>query len=186
MGQVEGSVYMGLGEVMMEEQAFRRLPKHLSSALVHQQPSLLEYKSPTFEEMPPVTTYLIEEPDPAGPYGAKEVGQGPLLPIMPAVANAIFDAVGVRIDQTPIHPHMVLKALRAKAKGDEARFGPASFPAVDFPDVLHVPTPAQGGDGRAIDDFRSTLRSGMRSATGTMSTREEALAKKERAALTTD
>ena len=186
MGQVEGSVYMGLGEVMMEEQVFRRLPKHLSSALVHQTPSLLEYKSPTFEEMPPVTTYLIEEPDPEGPFGAKEVGQGPLLPIMPAVANAIFDAVGVRIDQTPIHPHMVLKALRAKAKGDAPRFGPQAFPEVDFGEVLRVPTPAQGGDGRAINDYRSKLRSGMRSATGTMSSREEALAKKERAALTTD
>jgi hypothetical protein len=186
MGQVEGSVYMGLGEVMMEEQVFRRLPKHLSSALVHKMPSLLEYKSPTFEDMPPVTTYLIEDPDPEGPFGAKEVGQGPLLPVMPAVANAIFDAVGVRVDQTPIHPHMVLKALRAKAKGGEARCGPEAFPAVDFPDVLRVPTPAQGGDGRAINDYRSKLRSGMRSASGTMSSREEALARKEREALTTD
>ncbi|HMB54960.1 MAG TPA: molybdopterin cofactor-binding domain-containing protein, partial [Thermoanaerobaculia bacterium] len=159
MGQVEGSVYMGLGEVMMEEQVFRRLPKHLSGALVHKMPSLLEYKSPTFAEMPPVTTYLIEDPDPEGPYGAKEVGQGPLLPIMPAVANAIYDAVGVRVDQTPIHPHMVLKALQAKAKGEDPRFGPTSFPDVDFGEVLHVPTPAQGGDGRAIDDYKSKLRS---------------------------
>ncbi|MEO8277814.1 MAG: xanthine dehydrogenase family protein molybdopterin-binding subunit, partial [Thermoanaerobaculia bacterium] len=58
MGQVEGSVYMGLGEVMMEESAFRRLPKSRSQALVHKFPSMLEYKSLTFEEMPPVTTYL--------------------------------------------------------------------------------------------------------------------------------
>jgi len=186
MGQVEGSVYMGLGEVMMEEQVFRRLPKHLSAALVHKMPSLLEYKSPTFAEMPPVTTYLIEDPDPEGPYGAKEVGQGPLLPIMPAVANAIYDAVGVRVDQTPIHPHMVLKALQAKAKGEDPRFGPASFPEVDYGETLHVPTPAQGGDGRAIDDYKSKLRSGMRAASGTMTSREEALAKKERGALTTD
>src|SRR5687767_3113065 len=99
LGQVEGSVYMGLGEAMMEEQVFRRLPKHLSAALVHKHPSMLEYKSPTFREMPPVTTYLIEDPDAQGPFGAKEVGQGPLLPVMPAVANAIFDAVGVRVDQ---------------------------------------------------------------------------------------
>lgn len=197
MGQVEGSVYMGLGEVMMEEQAFRRLPKHLSGALVHKMPSLLEYKSPTFEDMPPVTTYLIEDPDPEGPYGAKEVGQGPLLPIMPAAANAIYDAVGVRVDQSPIHPHMVLKAMTARAKAEAAgkseaeiqaasRFGPDAFPEVDFGEVLHVPTPAQGGDGRAIDDYRGTLRSGMRSASGSMTSREEALAKKERAALTTD
>ncbi|HEX9670331.1 MAG TPA: molybdopterin cofactor-binding domain-containing protein, partial [Thermoanaerobaculia bacterium] len=185
LGQVEGSVYMGLGEAMMEEQAFRRLPRHLSAALVHKHPSLLEYKSPTFLDMPPVTTYLIEDPDPQGPYGAKEVGQGPLLPIMPAVANAIWDAVGVRIDQVPIHPHMVAKALEAKARGQAPRYGPARFPEVDFGETLLVPTPAQGGDGRAINDFRDRLRSGMRSAAGTMTDREEALRRKRLAALTT-
>jgi hypothetical protein len=170
----------------MEEQAFRRLPKRLSNALVHREPSLLEYKSPTFLDMPPVTTYLIEDPDPEGPYGAKEVGQGPLLPVMPAVANAIFDAVGVRVDQVPIHPHMVLKALQAKAKGAEPRFGPTAFPEVDFGETLRVPTPAQGGDGRAINDFRSSLRGGMRSSSGTMMSREEALKVKDRKVLTTD
>jgi hypothetical protein len=102
------------------------------------------------------------------------------------VANAIFDAVGVRVDQVPIHPHMVLKALQAKEKGDEARFGPTAFPAVDFGEPLVVPTPAEGGDGRAVNDYKSRLRGGMRSATGTMTTREEALRAKERKALTTD
>ena len=185
LGQVEGSVYMGLGEVMMEEQVFRRLPKRLSRALVHKMPSLLEYKSPTFREMPPVTTYLIEEPDPEGPFGAKEVGQGPLLPIMPAVANAIFDAVGVRVDQVPIHPHMVRKALEAKEKGEEPRFGPAGFPEIDFGETLHVPTPDQGGDGRAIDDPKFLRRPrGIAGVTGTMSEREEALERKD-LALTT-
>jgi len=184
MGQVEGSVYMGLGEVMMEEQVFRRLPRHLSNALVHRHPSILEYKSPTFVDMPPVTTYLIEDPDPQGPFGAKEVGQGPLLPIMPAVANAIYDAVGVRVDQVPIHPHMVLRAMDAKANGQEPRFGPRSFPDVDFGENLMVPTPEQGGDGTAINDYKEKLRAGMRSASGTMMSREEAL-KKGKAALTT-
>ena len=154
VGQVEGSVYMGLGEVMMEEQAFRRLPKKRSNALVHKMPSLLEYKSLTFQEMPPVTTYLIEDPDPRGPFGGKEVGQGPLLPIMPAVANAIYDAVGVRVDQVPIHPHMVLKALEDKATGKEGRFGPDRYPDVDFSKHLLVPTPAEGGDGTALNDPR--------------------------------
>jgi 4-hydroxybenzoyl-CoA reductase subunit alpha len=182
LGQVEGSVYMGLGEVMMEEQAFRRLPRHLSNALVHKFPSVLEYKSPTFDDMPPVTTYLIEDPDPLGPFGAKEVGQGPLLPIMPAVANAIFDAVGVRVDQVPIHPHMILKGMQTPAR----RFGPKGFPAVDFGETLLVPTPEQGGDGKAINDYKEQLRSGMRSSAGTMMTREEALRKKKLAALTTD
>ncbi len=185
MGQIEGSVYMALGEAMMEEQVYRRLPKHLSGALVHKHPSLLEYKSPTFEEMPAVTSYIIEDPDPAGPFGAKEVGQGPLLPIMPAVANAIFDAVGVRVDQVPIHPHMIAKALEKKAKGEEPRFGPESFPEVDFGETLVVPTPAEGGDGRAINDYKHRLRGGMRSSSGTMMERDEALKKKDIASLTT-
>jgi 4-hydroxybenzoyl-CoA reductase subunit alpha len=186
VGQVEGGVYMGLGEVMMEEQAFRRLPRHLSGTLVHKFPSLLEYKSPTFADMPPVTTYLIEDPDPEGPFGAKEVGQGPLLPVMPAVANAIYDAVGVRIDQVPIHPHMIVKALAEKAKGNEARYGPKTFPDVSFGEPLIVPTQEQGGDGTAINEFRDRLRSSMRGSAGTMMSREEALKKRNLAALTTE
>ncbi|MEM7480932.1 MAG: molybdopterin cofactor-binding domain-containing protein [Acidobacteriota bacterium] len=185
MGQLEGGVYMGLGEVMMEEQVFRRLPKRRSNALVHKMPSLLEYKSPTFQDMPPITSYLIEEPEPEGPFGAKEVGQGPLLPVMPAVANAIYDAVGVRVDQVPIHPHMVLKALQDKARGKNARFGPSPFPAIDYGETLDIPTPADGGDGRATNDFNSDRRSKIRGATGTMSTREEALSKKDADSLTT-
>jgi 4-hydroxybenzoyl-CoA reductase subunit alpha len=185
LGQIEGSVYMGLGEAMMEEQAFRRLPPRRSSALVHKMPSLLEYKSPSFLEMPKVTSYLIEDPDPEGPYGAKEVGQGPLLPVPPALANAIHDAVGARIDRVPIHPHMVLQALRAGERGLGARFGPGAFPEVDFGETLVVPTPEQGGDGRAINDHKHKLRSGMRSASGTMTLREEALRSKD-GALTTE
>src|SRR5947207_12912834 len=128
----------------MELQEFRRLPRKLSHALVHKFPSILEYKSPTSLDMPEVITELIEEPDAQGPFGAKEVGQGPLLPVMPAVANAIFDAVGVRVDQVPIHPHMVLEALKRKEKGQEARFGPENFPAIDPGETLIVPTPAEG------------------------------------------
>src|SRR5204862_7543330 len=109
-GQVEGSVYMALGEALMEEQTFRRLPPRLSGALVHKFPSMLEYKSPTTLDMPEVFTELIEHPDPHGPFGAKEVGQGPLLPVVPAVANAVYDAIGVRIDEVPITPEKVVKA----------------------------------------------------------------------------
>jgi 4-hydroxybenzoyl-CoA reductase alpha subunit len=166
-GQVEGSIYMGLGEVLMEEQAFRRLPQRLSSAAVHKNPSLLEYKSPTTLEMPPVETYLIEDPDPNGPFGAKEVGQGPLLPIMPAVANAIFDAVGVRIDELPIGPEKVLRALEEKAKGGAGRVGPKSFPAITWPTPLKVPPPWEGGDGRATND--DEVRKPKRSAQGVSS-----------------
>src|ERR1700758_3507224 len=128
---------MGLGEALMEEQEFRRLPKKLSHALVHKFPSILEYKSPTSLDMPEVFTDLIEEPDPRGPFGAKEVGQGPLLPIMPAVANAVFDAVGVRVDEVPITPEKILKALGAANR----RFGPARFPEVPWPEALKVPPP---------------------------------------------
>jgi 4-hydroxybenzoyl-CoA reductase alpha subunit len=184
VGQVEGSVYMGLGEVLMEDQAFRRLPPHLSNALVHKGPSMLDYKSPTFLEMPPVTTYLIEDPDPAGPYGAKEVGQGPMLPIPPAVANGVFDAVGVRVRQVPIEPYHLLRAMEQKERGGEASVGPGPFPDVDFGETLVVRTPQEGGDGRAIDDWKSKLRSGMRSATGTMSERDAALEDKDSDSIT--
>jgi len=148
-GQVEGSVYMALGEALMEEQTFRRLPPKLSHALVHKFPSMLEYKSPTTLDMPEVFTELVENPDPRGPFGAKEVGQGPLLPVMPAVANAIYDAVGVRIDEVPITPEKVLRALDAKAAGKPARVGPTRFPAVPWPAALEVPPPWEGGDGTA-------------------------------------
>ena len=146
-GQVEGSVYMGLGEALMEEQAYRRLPPRLSHALVHKFPSMLEYKSLTSLDMPEVFTDLIENPDPNGPFGAKEVGQGPLLPMMPAVANAVYDAVGVRVDEVPITPEKIVKALTDKAAGKPARYGPSSFPSVTWPDAQQVPPPWEGGDG---------------------------------------
>jgi 4-hydroxybenzoyl-CoA reductase subunit alpha len=150
-GQVEGSVYMALGEALMEEQTFRRLPPRLSAALVHKCPSMLEYKSPTTVDMPEVFTELVEHPDPRGPFGAKEVGQGPLLPVMPALANAVYDAVGVRIDEIPITPEKILKALDSKAAGKPARYGPAGFPAIAWPEALDVPPPWEGGDGKAIN-----------------------------------
>jgi 4-hydroxybenzoyl-CoA reductase subunit alpha len=153
-GQVEGSVYMGLGEALMEEQEFRRLPRKLSHALVHKFPSILEYKSPTSLDMPEIVTEFVGVPDPRGPFGAKEVGQGPLLPIMPAVANAVYDAVGVRIDEVPITQEKILKALAEKAAGRAPRFGPANFPAVEWPEALLVPPPWEGGDGRAVNDAR--------------------------------
>ena len=145
MGQVEGSVYMGLGEILMEEMAYRA-----NRNVVHKFPSMLEYKSPTTLEMCDVKTYLIEDADPNGPFGAKEVGQGPLLPVPPAVANAVYNAVGVRIDEVPITPEKVLKALREKAKGRSGRYGPDSVPDVSWPQPLKVLTPAEGGDGREM------------------------------------
>jgi len=135
LGQVEGSVYMALGEVLMEEQVFR--------LGLHKIPSMLEYKSPTTMETPVIHTYLVETIDPEGPYGAKEAGQGPLLPVIPAVANAVYDALGIRIDEIPITPDKVLKALEAKAKGQVGRVGPAGVPEYAFPPVIKAPLPEE-------------------------------------------
>ncbi|MBI1845642.1 MAG: molybdopterin-dependent oxidoreductase, partial [Candidatus Rokubacteria bacterium] len=129
-GQVEGSVYMGIGEALMEEQVFR---KH-----VHKTPSMLEYKSPTTLETPAIHTILVETDDPEGPFGAKEAGQGPLLPVMPAIANAIYDAVGVRIDEVPITSEKVLRALDLKRQGKPARVGPEKLPLFTFKTPLVV------------------------------------------------
>jgi 4-hydroxybenzoyl-CoA reductase subunit alpha len=148
MGQVEGSVYMGLGEAMMEEMAYRT---DANANVVHKFPSILEYKSPTTKEMSEIDTFLVEDPDANGPFGAKEVGQGPLLPIPPAIANAVYDAVGVRVDEIPVTPEKIARALKSKALGQPARFGPDRFPNVPYPEPIHVPTPEEGGDGRAVD-----------------------------------
>jgi len=151
-GQVVGGVYMGLGEALMEEQAFRRLPPKLSDALMHRCPSMLDYKSLSMMEMPEVITEVVENPDPNGPFGAKEVGQGPLLPVMPALANAVYDAVGVRVDEVPITPDKVLKGLDQKAKGGDPRVGPARFPDIEWPEPYFVPPPWEGGDGRSTNE----------------------------------
>lgn len=151
MGQVEGSIYMGLGEALMEDMEYRE-----NFRVVHKIPSMLEYKSPTTLDMCEVETYLISDPDPNGPFGAKEAGQGPLLPVAPAVANAVYDAVGVRIDEVPIMPEKVRKALKQKASGKEARYGPTSFPDIPWPEPIHVPTPWEGGDGKALQHEETT------------------------------
>ena len=129
-GQVEGSVYMGIGEALMEEQVFRKN--------LHKQPSMLEYKSPTTLETPEIHTILVETDDPEGPFGAKEAGQGPLLPVIPAIANAIYHAVGVRIDEVPITPDKVLKALELKRQGKPARVGPVKLPLFTFKEPIVV------------------------------------------------
>src|SRR5215469_7668609 len=109
-GQVEGGAYMGYGEAVMEQQIFRKG--------LHKIPSLLDYKLATTLDTPEIETILVEIPDREGPFGAKEAGQGPLNPVIPAIANAIYDAVGVRIDETPVTPDKVLRALKAaKEKG---------------------------------------------------------------------
>lgn len=137
LGQVEGGVYMGLGEALMETSAFR--PRHG----VHKLPSMLEYKTLTSLDMPPVQTFLIESVDPEGPLGAKEVGQGPLLPVPPALANAVYDAVGVRIDELPLSPDKVLKAMEERRAGRPGRVGPTRLPDFPFPAPTRVEPPRQ-------------------------------------------
>jgi len=122
-------VYMGLGEALMEEQVFRKG--------LHKIPSMLDYKSPTTLEMPPVDSILVETLDPEGPYGAKECGQGPLLPVIPAVANALLDALGVCVDEVPITPERVVAAL-------EGRYRSPRMPDVRYPETVHVDPLAHG------------------------------------------
>jgi len=129
-GQVEGSVYMGIGEALMEAQVFRKG--------VHKTPSMLDYKSPTTLETPEIHTILVETDDPEGPFGAKEAGQGPLLPVIPAIANAVYDAVGVRIDEIPITPETILRALELGRQGKTPRVGPDKLPLFTFKEPLAV------------------------------------------------
>jgi 4-hydroxybenzoyl-CoA reductase subunit alpha len=121
--QIEGSVYMGLAEALMEhhyimptgikEDGSRGPGPGIDGLLAHT--ALLDYRIPTFEDTPEIESIIIEKPDPRGPYGAKEAGEGPLHPVLPAIANAIFDAVGIRMDELPITPEKILAALDAKA-----------------------------------------------------------------------
>jgi len=144
-GQVEGSVYMGLGEALMEEQAFRKG--------LHKWPSMLEYKSPTFVDMPEVEIFIVETVDPEGPYGAKEAGQGPLLPVPPAVCAAVYDALGVWIDEVPVTPEKIVEALRRKTKGEPARYGPVHFPTIPYPPTIKVEPPPRNLDHAAASSI---------------------------------
>ena len=113
-GQIEGSAYMGFAEAIFEEQLFRE--GDVEGGL-HTSPSLLDYRIPTSMDCPEFEALIVESVDPEGPYGAKEAGEGPLHPSLPAIANAIYDAVGVRIDALPFTPQRVWRALRAHVAG---------------------------------------------------------------------
>jgi CO/xanthine dehydrogenase Mo-binding subunit len=122
-GQMEGSAYMGYAEALMEEQVFKpAAPGHGPG--LHHGPSLLDYRIPTSLDTPELESLIIESVDPEGPYGAKEAGEGPLHPSIPAIANAIYDALGIRCDRLPFSPPAVLRLLRgsdAKASWERAR-----------------------------------------------------------------
>jgi 4-hydroxybenzoyl-CoA reductase subunit alpha len=105
-GQVIGSVWMGLGQALEEEMVWK------DGLLMN--PGLLEYRSPSSTESPEIECIIVESIDPEGPFGAKEAGEGSLAATIPAISNAIYDAVGVRLREAPFTPERVLAALRAK------------------------------------------------------------------------
>ncbi len=109
-GQVIGSVSMGLGQALQEEMIWR------NGFLMN--PGLLEYRSPASCDAasPDIESFIVESIDPEGPFGAKEASEGSLAASIPAVANAIYDAVGVRIMELPLTPEKILRALKQKKK----------------------------------------------------------------------
>jgi CO/xanthine dehydrogenase Mo-binding subunit len=111
-GQAEGSAAMGIGHAFLEELLFGRNGQIMN-------PSFLDFKIPTTLECCPTTLVEVGLPDPIGPYGAKEIGEGLLITIVPAIANAIYDAVGVRIQELPITPEKILHALEEKKRSEK-------------------------------------------------------------------
>ncbi len=105
-GQVEGSIHMSLGYALSED--------HMIDEGEVRNPDFRDYKLFPAEDMPQVESVMVETDDPEGPFGAKEAGEGLSLPTTPAIANAIYDAVGVRIKDLPITPEKILRALREK------------------------------------------------------------------------
>lgn len=99
--QIEGACAQGMGYALYEEMIIRE-----GRTLT---PSLAEYLLPTSLDMPPVVPIIVEDPDPTGPFGAKGVGEGAIIPTAPAIVNAIYDAVGVRVSQLPVKPQEILR-----------------------------------------------------------------------------
>ncbi|MGB8267302.1 MAG: 4-hydroxybenzoyl-CoA reductase subunit alpha [Candidatus Velthaea sp.] len=102
-GQVQGSVWMGMGQAFSEETRYERGMPVLGS--------MLGYRVPTIVESPPIEVHIVESLDPNGPFGAKEAGEGSLSSFLPAFANAIADAIGVRVDELPITPDRLLHEI---------------------------------------------------------------------------
>ncbi|MFN3202988.1 MAG: molybdopterin-dependent oxidoreductase [Bradymonadia bacterium] len=117
-GQIIGSVYMGWAEAVMEHQQV--YPTLGPQQGLHRGPNLLDYPLPTTMEIPEIEAFIVESIDPNGPYGAKEAGEGPLHPVLPAIANAIYDAIGVRLTELPFTPDRVLAAIEAQRQPKES------------------------------------------------------------------
>jgi CO/xanthine dehydrogenase Mo-binding subunit/aerobic-type carbon monoxide dehydrogenase small subunit (CoxS/CutS family) len=110
-GQIHGGIAQGLGFALMEEYHAGRTD------------NLHDYLIPTIGDVPPIECHIIEDAEPAGPYGAKGVGEPALIPTAPAILGAIHDAIGVRIDVVPATPDRVLAAIRRGAESAVAAAG---------------------------------------------------------------
>ncbi|MBI4965818.1 MAG: molybdopterin-dependent oxidoreductase [Desulfomonile tiedjei] len=108
-GQMQGSLSMGLGETLFEEVKFDSRGRVINA-------NLGEYKIPTALDMPNVKSIIVESNEPNGPYGAKEVGEGAIMPTIPAIINAIYDATGVRINELPVTPERLFMAMKGNKK----------------------------------------------------------------------
>jgi xanthine dehydrogenase molybdenum-binding subunit len=106
-GQIEGGIQQGIGHALYEDyQIDLKTGRSLNANFV-------DYKMPLSMDMPTIRTVILETaPDPGGPFGAKGVGEDPIVAIGPAIANAVHDAIGVRFRHYPIKPEQVLQALR--------------------------------------------------------------------------
>jgi 4-hydroxybenzoyl-CoA reductase subunit alpha len=104
-GQVEGAVVMGLGETLLEDTVIGP-----GGALTN--PNLHDYLIPTIRDTPDIRSVAVESYEPHGPFGAKEIGEGSLVPVLGAIANAVYDACGVRVTELPISPEKILAGLR--------------------------------------------------------------------------
>lgn len=109
-GQIEGAILQGVGYGLMEEYIYGEQPE---CRLLN--PSLLDYRMPTSLDAPEVSCVLVEAPTEHGAFGARGIGEPPVIPPAPAIANAIEDAIGVRIRELPITPEKIVRALREKA-----------------------------------------------------------------------
>lgn len=108
--QIEGGIVQALGQGLMED--YRTREGRTTT------PNLAKYILPTSLDVPRVTSVIVEDPDPIGPLGVKGIGEPALIPTIPAIMNAIYDAVGVRITSLPATPEKVLEAIKRK-EGDE-------------------------------------------------------------------
>ncbi|OGO80130.1 MAG: hypothetical protein A2Y21_06515 [Clostridiales bacterium GWC2_40_7] len=108
--QIDGGVVQGMGYAIMEE-IIMKDGKTLT-------PSFAKYLIPTSQDSPEIVTYIVESADPRGPYGAKGLGEGPIIPTAAAIVNAVYDAIGIRITSLPVTPEKILAELEKKKQSE--------------------------------------------------------------------